>query len=1285
MHSPGVNVDVHSFQSALVIDEPDLAIGTRGPMGVALERDYVNRKGFHRDEFTDTSKVWGNVIGGGWVHSYNIFLRTSTEATPPATVIFSDKFGSPLYYEYVDTSGGYDNYRRTSKAITEHLGTTLRRNTSTGKYYLDMPGGIQYGFSAPTADSNKYCRLETTTDASSNQIALEYNGAVGTGRLTKVTPPSGDDRYLQFSYSGNLITKVELKKSGGTVVQTVSYAYNASNELTKVTDNDSKTVQYTYWDDPDVPGARFIDGVTDKKGTTTSLAWYFDYDYLEAYRIDVDNAAGLRNKNDRSVTTSINTVTDYIPAGATLAKMKYTPQSASGWHLQYVDVYKDTTNYDRYTYNYAGNRDLTKTQRPGTVDHVSMTYTTKGRLSKAHSGSDGDTIWSYATDGLYPTKMTDRAGLDTTYSYDGSNRLTKTVTPWSGSNGIVYAYDSYGQATSVTNPLSQATTFVYDARGNITSAKNPQDNETKLEYDDLGNVTKATDPNNKVTTYYYAYSGCGGCGGKTGQLTKVKDPLNNETLFYYDQNGNQTKVTDALNRSTDYAYDLMNQLTKVTSPSGGSTNTTMEFDKLGKVTKQTSFDGKVQNLYYDFQGQLTKQDDSVGNVQYTFDSYGNLSTVTDGGGNVTDYDYDNQNRLTKMNYAHGKVTKYFYDNMGRVTKVGAGSDGTVDPTEYFYSGSTCQMTKVRYTAEGNTYDGNYAYNSSGRLTKLTDWIDATNGLQYAYNTSGKLTKITDYDASTLDYTYDAAGNVITMDDYHGNLVTYTYTDRGQVSTITSPGSKTWTYSYNANGQPTQYTHPNGMTTAYSYDDRNRLTKIEHKDGSTVLDGFTYALDKDGNITKTTHQDNSYWDYYYDGRSRLTKAERKDSSSNLLKRWTYTYSAADNMTTKEVYTPPSTTDTYVYAYNTGNELTKQTLAGTDTSFAYDSWGRMTSKTQGSYSATYYYNYGDKLTKVSSNFTGEGTVTYKVGADQKRRERNPSGGSITKFNWDAGWNVISEENSSDTLTMTYVHDPVKSIGTVLADVSGSNPGTGTYRYHSQDNIGSTRRLRDSNKSSVGQYEYEPYGSVYSESGATITDKFTGHDWDTLTETYYTVYRPYSPTLARWLARDPFAQPEVPSFYGYVLWSPIVMVDRTGGIIQLPPVLVGWFILCVLVEPALRHIISETCINNCPDFVVLSRGHPGTVTKRTDEERGHIRIDTSRMVTKTVTFVGYKEESCINECIAASQRQGAWEQLGHDVIRAMCIGKALYHFLGAFHVVPAGGTVAAARPLEELIPVR
>ena len=53
-----------------------------------------------------------------------------------------------------------------------------------------------------------------------------------------------------------------------------------------------------------------------------------------------------------------------------------------------------------------------------------------------------------------------------------------------------------------------------------------------------------------------------------------------------------------------------------------------------------------------------------------------------------------------------------------------------------------------------------------------------------------------------------------------------------------------------------------------------------------------------------------------------------------------------------------------------------VGGTTTAMAYDAWGRMTSKAiSGSYSATYAYRYGDKLGSVTSNFPGEGTVTYK----------------------------------------------------------------------------------------------------------------------------------------------------------------------------------------------------------------------------------------------------------------------------------------------------------------------
>ena len=51
-------------------------------------------------------------------------------------------------------------------------------------------------------------------------------------------------------------------------------------------------------------------------------------------------------------------------------------------------------------------------------------------------------------------------------------------------------------------------------------------------------------------------------------------------------------------------------------------------------------------------------------------------------------------------------------------KSGAGAAGTIDPTEYFYSGATGMMTKVTYTAGGSTYDAEYEYDGNARLTKL---------------------------------------------------------------------------------------------------------------------------------------------------------------------------------------------------------------------------------------------------------------------------------------------------------------------------------------------------------------------------------------------------------------------------------------------------------------------------------------------------------------------------------------------------------------------------------------
>jgi len=349
-----------------------------------------------------------------------------------------------------------------------------------------------------------------------------------------------------------------------------------------------------------------------------------------------------------------------------------------------------------------------------------------------------------------------------------------------------------------------------------------------------------------------------------------------------------------------------------------------------------------------------------------------------------------------------------------------------------------------------------------------------------------------------------------MNDYHSNETVYTDTFRDCPKrarprarrdcpwpALAAPSSKTWDGARNCAGA-TLFWEKERFPRAPFVENLARFSL-----GSAR--GLSFSEKKHPSHIQThPDQDDAYWEYWYDGRLRLTKAERDNSGDELQKRYTYIYDDGDNMLTKVVYDAVGeSTTTTAFEYTNANELTKQTEGGTTTNFTYDKYGRMTGKTQGGYSATYAYRYSQMLYSVTSDFPGEGTVTYEYGGDLKRRERT-TGGTTTNYNWDAGFTMINEEDSGGTLTMTYIGK--------LADVSGSNPSTGTWRYYSHDHLGSTRRLRAADKSSLGQYEYTPYGQIYSESGATIINKFAFKTWDAAANLYYTPSGYYAPSVGR-----------------------------------------------------------------------------------------------------------------------------------------------------------------------------
>ena len=107
------------------------------------------------------------------------------------------------------------------------------------------------------------------------------------------------------------------------------------------------------------------------------------------------------------------------------------------------------------------------------------------------------------------------------------------------------------------------------------------------------------------------------------------------------------------------------------------------------------------------------------------------------------------------------------------------------------------------------------------------------------------------------------------------------------------------------------------------------------------------------------------------------------------------------------------------------------------------------------------------------------------------------------------------------------------------------TGNPNYN-HDNLGSTRRLRASDKSALGAYEYTPYGQAYATSGVALGSlggAFTGKSWDATSQLYYFPYRYYSPSAARWLTRDPLGMVDGPNVYAYVKARPITVGDALG----------------------------------------------------------------------------------------------------------------------------------------------
>jgi RHS repeat-associated protein len=238
-------------------------------------------------------------------------------------------------------------------------------------------------------------------------------------------------------------------------------------------------------------------------------------------------------------------------------------------------------------------------------------------------------------------------------------------------------------------------------------------------------------------------------------------------------------------------------------------------------------------------------------------------------------------------------------------------------------------------------------------------------------------------------------------------------------------------------------------------------------------------------------------YNYDKVHNRTSADGVTYTSNNLHQYTtvagvtYTYDPNANLTND---------GTTTYTYDEQNRLTTATKPGMIASYTYDAFNRRVSKTV------------------------NGTTTYFI-HDQDED--------------------IAEYSSTGPLQSEYVYGPE------LDEVLTMDRSAQKY-YYSHDALGSVTEITDNMGNVVEKYTYDAYGTPVIRNAAgtiltasTITNPhmFTGRRLDPETNLFYYRNRVYSPTIGRFLQKDPIGYFDSMNLFTYVENNPLNYLDPWG----------------------------------------------------------------------------------------------------------------------------------------------
>ena len=530
--------------------------------------------------------------------------------------------------------------------------------------------------------------------------------------------------------------------------------------------------------------------------------------------------------------------------------------------------------------------------------------------------------------------------------------------------GWSFAYNAGGQLESSDGPrtdLNDVTRYEYDTKGNLTRVINALRHITELSnFDHMGNPQTIVDPNRITTTLTYA---------PQGWLTSVST-ANSITRFEHNAVGDITKLTRGDGSWLAYIWDDARRLIRITNnleeesefdldPMGNRiairfkdvTGTLTKqhqwvYDELGRLLHSVGAAGLVSRTQYDLNNNPTTiTNPRNDNHTRAYDPLDRLVKNTDPLNNAAHFEYDAQDNLTQVRDSRGVITQYKYDGLGNLTQLDSPDSGT-GKYEYDAAGNITQKTDARGVVTSLTYDA---------LNRLTARLYPTSpelNTRFHYDSIaarnkgiGRLTAVENING-TLNYTYDI----------QGNLVAQLHTPSANEVTQ----SDNLGYGYDRANRLNRIDYPTGFSIHYLHNSAGQVSHVQIRRGADEPTTFVRDLAylPFGPLKSLTWNNGTTLQRTYDLDYRLTAQTVAGRNS------TYAYDATGNITKIQ----SSSLGDLNYSYDVLDRLIGEANARRQQTFTYDAVGNRTNKT---------------LTPQVEGKVQDSTVTtYQYGASNNR---------------------------------------------------------------------------------------------------------------------------------------------------------------------------------------------------------------------------------------------------------------------------------------------------------------